>query len=351
VDVDLVNRARRGDQRAFERLAIDGHAPLHRLACGILLDAWAAEEATQQALVDAWRSLRRLRDPARFEGWAYRWLIVACRLEARRQVDGPSRQVRWPQALPIPASVSAGVLERHRLERAFVRLSVEDRAVIVLRHLLDLSPRVASDALGIPTGALDARLQAAARTLSEGFESSKVADPVDPADGQAVQPWAIDVLPPDARMSAARAMASVERARQLGRWWPPLALVRPVRPVPALGALAGAAPADESDASAAVHRARRSRPTGRRLLVTLFASGLAIVTLAVGILVVPLVAAPPGGEQAARLEAQAAPSHDALPSEPAGPEGGQTPVPAATEVADMSTIADPADGRLSRRPR
>jgi RNA polymerase sigma-70 factor (ECF subfamily) len=351
VDVDLVIRARRGDQRAFERLALDHHPPLFRLAHGILLDAWAAEEATQQALVESWWSLRRLRDPARFERWAYRWLIVACRLESRRQADGPPRQIRWPQGLPIPASVSARVLDRHRLERAFLELSVEDRAVIVLRHLLDLSPRVASDALGVPTGALDARLEAATRALSEAFENAEAADPAEPADGQAAPPWATDVLPPDARMSAARAMASVERTGQLGRWWPPPALVRPVRPVPALGALAGPAPPGEPDGILALHPTRRSRPIHRGLRAALVVGGLAAVSIVVGVLVGPLIAAPAGGEQAARLEATAAPSPGDLPSESPGPRGETSPVPLSVSAADRSTTPEPADPRSVRRRR
>lgn len=169
--VDLVTRAQQGDQRAFETLATDCHAQLYRLAHGILREPSAAEEATQQALIDTWRTLRRLRDPAGIEGWACRWLIAACRDEARRQdhalpLQGPERQAPW-----TPARVPAGVSERDRLERAFGRLAVEDRAVIVLRHLVDLSPRATADALGMPVRALDSRVDAAMRSLSEAIEA------------------------------------------------------------------------------------------------------------------------------------------------------------------------------------
>jgi hypothetical protein len=203
---------------------------------------------------------------------------------------------------------------------------------------------------------LDARLEAATRALSEAIQGAGAADPAEPADGRTTPPWATDPLsagwlPPDALMSAARAMAAVERTRQLGRWWPPAAFVRPVRPVPALGAPAASALADECDTDATVQQALRARPTRKRLLVVFFAGGLAVVTLAVGVLVGPLVVTPPGGEQAARLEAQAAPTRDDLPSEPPGSQGEASPVPLAAAAADGSSTADPTDGRLSRRPR
>jgi RNA polymerase sigma-70 factor, ECF subfamily len=44
----------------------------------ILRDLDIAEDATQQALVDIWRDLPQLRDPAHFDAWSYRILVRAC---------------------------------------------------------------------------------------------------------------------------------------------------------------------------------------------------------------------------------------------------------------------------------
>jgi RNA polymerase sigma-70 factor (ECF subfamily) len=74
----LVERAMQGDEEAFEALVdrVGGH--LLSVARRILRDPYLAEDATQRALLDAWRNLPQLRDPDRFEAWAHRLLVNAC---------------------------------------------------------------------------------------------------------------------------------------------------------------------------------------------------------------------------------------------------------------------------------
>jgi DNA-directed RNA polymerase specialized sigma24 family protein len=64
MDHELVALAQQGDQRAFESLTLAHHTRLFRVAYGILRDRHLAEDATQQAFLDIWRYIRRLRDPA-----------------------------------------------------------------------------------------------------------------------------------------------------------------------------------------------------------------------------------------------------------------------------------------------
>ncbi len=78
MDRDLILQAQAGDQRAFDALALADYARLYRVAHGILRDPSHAEDATQQAYLDIWRNIARLRDPARFEAWSYRLLVHAC---------------------------------------------------------------------------------------------------------------------------------------------------------------------------------------------------------------------------------------------------------------------------------
>jgi len=67
--VELVERARAGDHEAFTALADGVVARLFNVARLILRDRDAADDATQEALVRAWRDLPGLRDPASFDGW------------------------------------------------------------------------------------------------------------------------------------------------------------------------------------------------------------------------------------------------------------------------------------------
>jgi RNA polymerase sigma-70 factor (ECF subfamily) len=93
VDRDLVEAARRGDREAYaDLIRVRGH-PLFAIAQRILRDVDRAEDALQDALVIAWRDLRGLRDPDRFDAWLYRLLVRSCIAEAQRMIRiaaGPS---------------------------------------------------------------------------------------------------------------------------------------------------------------------------------------------------------------------------------------------------------------------
>jgi RNA polymerase sigma-70 factor, ECF subfamily len=77
MQAELVVRASQGDRDAFASLAasiVDRYA----LAIRILRDPDRAQDATQQALLGAWRDLATLRDLGRFDAWLHRLVVNAC---------------------------------------------------------------------------------------------------------------------------------------------------------------------------------------------------------------------------------------------------------------------------------
>ena len=72
---------------------------------------------------------------------------------------------------PIAADDYLGVVRRDQLERAFPRLSVEHRAVIVLRYMLDLPLQQVADALDISVGTVGSRLNRALKALRAALEA------------------------------------------------------------------------------------------------------------------------------------------------------------------------------------
>ena len=78
MDRDIVVRARAGDRDAFSMLATASIGRLNAVARLIVRDDGRAEDAVQDALVDAWLDLPALRDPDRFDAWLNRLLINAC---------------------------------------------------------------------------------------------------------------------------------------------------------------------------------------------------------------------------------------------------------------------------------
>jgi hypothetical protein len=75
---DLVVRARGGDADAFSELAARSIGRLTAVARLVLRDEYAAQDAVQDALIEAWRSLPGLREPDRFDAWMRRLLVRSC---------------------------------------------------------------------------------------------------------------------------------------------------------------------------------------------------------------------------------------------------------------------------------
>jgi RNA polymerase sigma-70 factor (ECF subfamily) len=167
----LVEQAQQGDVEAFDSLARMVGDRCLAIAVRILRDIDLAEDAVQAALITAWIDLRSLRDPTRFEPWLHRILTHACYAEARRRK-------RWSEGLRIlPVMGAYGpdeyltIDDRDLLERAFRRLTVEQRAVLTYHHYLGLSISEVADRVGIPMGTAGSRLHHATRALRASIEA------------------------------------------------------------------------------------------------------------------------------------------------------------------------------------
>jgi RNA polymerase sigma-70 factor (ECF subfamily) len=170
---DIVEQAMRGDRDAFGLLVVHNTDRMYALATRILRDAYLAEDALQSAFVTAWRQLPTLRDPERFEAWLRRLVVHACFAEARR------RRVWTVNVRALPAEglttpdTNLSVSDRDALDRAFRRLTVEQRAVFVLHHHAGVALVEIAEALGIPPGTARSRLHYATRTLREAIEADE----------------------------------------------------------------------------------------------------------------------------------------------------------------------------------
>ena len=160
----LVDRARRGDHEAFSVLAVGSVDRLYAVARLILRDTDLAEDATQDALIRAWRDLPTLRDVERFDAWLYRLVVHSC-------ADIGRRRRRWRSELTIMTIESAEpdrtaeLADRDQLERGLRRLSDAQRTILILHFYVGLSPSEAADVLEIPVGTAKSRLHYAIDAL------------------------------------------------------------------------------------------------------------------------------------------------------------------------------------------
>jgi len=163
--VDLVIRAQGGDHDAFEVLARTSIDRLYGIARRVLRDPTAAEDAVQDCLVRAWRDLRALREPARFDAWLYRLLLNSCRDELRRSRRRPAVVTLESIGGPAAEDQYAAVARRDEIARGFARLSIEHRMALTLHLHLGLGATEIARVLGVPEGTATSRIHYGTRAL------------------------------------------------------------------------------------------------------------------------------------------------------------------------------------------
>jgi RNA polymerase sigma-70 factor (ECF subfamily) len=170
---ELVRQAQAGDHDAFAALAAGAIARLHRTARLILRDDDRASDAVQDALTAAWLDLRAIRDPDRFDAWLNRLLVRSC-----YRVAGRERRRRVVEIQVVPAATvgdsARDVAVRDEIDRAFRRLTPDQRAVIVAHHYLGLRDAEAADMLAIPLDTFKSRLNRATEALRAALGGCRV---------------------------------------------------------------------------------------------------------------------------------------------------------------------------------
>lgn len=165
----LVEQARRGDHDAFAALV---HATIARLDVAarlILRDPELARDAVQDGLFRAWRDLRSLRDPDRFDAWLYRLTVNACldhhRRRRRRALEVEITELHAPLAPDHAGSFA----DRELVERVLRRLDPGGRAIVVLHYYLGLSLPDVAGVLRLPLGTVKSRLHRALGEMRSGI--------------------------------------------------------------------------------------------------------------------------------------------------------------------------------------
>lgn len=180
----LVEQAREGDHDAFAVLAGTAIARLDAAARLILRDPELARDAVQDGLVRAWRDLRSLRDPDRFDAWVHRLTVNACLDITRRRRRRPIEVEITPIDGPVSADIASLIADRDQLDRALKRLEPEWRALVVAHYYLGMPLPEAAAALGIPLGTAKSRLHRSlsAMRIAMAIDEPTVTTPV--AGGQ-----------------------------------------------------------------------------------------------------------------------------------------------------------------------
>jgi RNA polymerase sigma-70 factor (ECF subfamily) len=170
----LVERAREGDHDAFATLVHASVARLDTAARLILRDGELARDAVQEGLFRAWRDLRSLREPDRFDAWVYRLTVNACLDLARRRRRRPIEVEIVDLSGPVLPDPADAIADRALVEGVMRRLDEQGRSIVVLHYFLGLPLSEVATTLGIPVGTVKSRLN---RALGEMRSEAREAAP------------------------------------------------------------------------------------------------------------------------------------------------------------------------------
>jgi RNA polymerase sigma-70 factor, ECF subfamily len=160
-DADLVSRAQAGRLDAFEELVRRHRLATYRVALRMLGNESDAEDATQDAFVQAWRNLGGFRSDAAFSTWMYRVVTNRClnMLRARRRTEPLPDDREAPASRPDRIAEARWQVEDLKL--AILRLTPEQRAPLVLRELQGCSYEEIAATLDLSISAVKSRLHRA----------------------------------------------------------------------------------------------------------------------------------------------------------------------------------------------
>ena len=175
-DAELVEAARRGERAAFSALVVR-HRPLAvRLCARVVRDPSLVEDVAQEAVLQAWLSLDKLRRPERFGAWLAGIALHICRRWSGYRADEAwsleallgGRVIREPVDAELPPQHVAELRDLGgRVRQAIAELPVSQRSAVALFYLADLSHAEIAALLGIQTGAVKTRLHKARGRLRQ----------------------------------------------------------------------------------------------------------------------------------------------------------------------------------------
>jgi RNA polymerase sigma-70 factor (ECF subfamily) len=163
----LVRAAQRGSSAAMEELFRRHWPRAHRAAFLVVHDAAAAEDVAQEAFLAAVRALDRFDRRRPFRPWLHR--IVVNRAIDYARAREVRREVPADAVAEAPAGGGAGGCEAPSDDvlALLAALAPDQRAVIVMRHLLGFTPGEIAAALGLPRGTVNSRLRRGLDALAE----------------------------------------------------------------------------------------------------------------------------------------------------------------------------------------
>jgi RNA polymerase sigma-70 factor, ECF subfamily len=162
----LVQRARSGDTRAFERLYRDHVGRVYGLCLRMTRDPAVAEDCTQETFINAWKALARFETRSSLATWLHRIAVNAALAKRRRKSAPIVEPTAEDDEEPVERDWTLETpLEVNEIETAIEALPDGARDVLVLHAIYGYSHTEAAEMLGVAEGTCKAQLHRARSLL------------------------------------------------------------------------------------------------------------------------------------------------------------------------------------------
>lgn len=180
---EWLKKATKGDAAAFEQLVLKYQTQVYNLCFRVMGNAEDAADMTQETFLKAWRNLESFHGEASFSTWLYRLASNTCldqlRSIRRRPVqsltvtdtEGEEQTMDVPDSAPSPEDSLINKEERELLQKAMRALDPQERQILTLRVVNDLSYTEISEVLDLKEGTVKSRLARARDHLRKKLEN------------------------------------------------------------------------------------------------------------------------------------------------------------------------------------
>jgi RNA polymerase sigma-70 factor (ECF subfamily) len=147
---------------------------VYRVSYAIVGDEADARDATQETFISAWRRIRELRDPDRFDAWLQRIAVNAARMTLRARGRRRIREIPAGDVAALAVAADRVAPERSDadvLAAALDRIPTDQRTILVLHHLEGHGVAELAEILAVPVGTVKSRLHTARRALEGALAS------------------------------------------------------------------------------------------------------------------------------------------------------------------------------------
>jgi RNA polymerase sigma-70 factor (ECF subfamily) len=177
-DQQLVQRAQRGDLRAFDLLVLKYQGRIAAMVSRYVSDAGEVEDVTQEAFIKAYRALGKFRGDSAFYTWLYRIAANAAKnhLVAKGRRPGADATIEDAEGFDeggllsesaSPEALAMGGELADVVESALNALPDELKAALMLREFDGLSYDDIADVLGCPVGTVRSRIFRAREAIDQ----------------------------------------------------------------------------------------------------------------------------------------------------------------------------------------